>query len=61
MAHNFTTNLQYGKNIINIDDIEEEKIYKLYYIYMKSWITHVKAFVQKHKMKYGCTLKSQKC
>ena len=26
MAHNFTTNLQYGKHMINIDDIDLKKI-----------------------------------
>ena len=28
---------------------------------MKSWIAHVKAFAQKHKMKYGDALKNAQC
>ena len=41
------------------------KKYKLYYIYIylmkSSWVTHVKAFAQKHKMKYGDALKNAQC
>ena len=28
---------------------------------MKIWTAHVKAFAQKHKMKYGDALKNQQC